>query len=341
MKIFHKYIFPGLYGLLVYFTIRLLVDSWSGNEFWRRPAATNIIEISCSILMGYLCLWAYNRLFSRFDKQYAPSFSYRRVFRELLYVFLVNTLIQNTLMVPMAAVTDNGLQVFDVIDINIVTLLYSFIYYGIKRSNTFLQAYISNQLQLEKITNDQLQTELKFLKAQYHPHFLFNALNTIYFQMDTDVRGAKKTVEKFSELLRYQLYDQQQMVSIRSEINYLQHFIDLQQVRSSARLQLQVDIDKSFNGEQVYPLLFLPLVENAFKYAGGKFRISIQMKKQDDSIYFCVENSMPVPFAALREGGIGLENLQRRLALLYPGKHVFTTGIQEDTFCAALKLTLS
>ncbi len=72
------------------------------------------------------------------------------------------------------------------------------------------------KLLVEKITNDQLETELKFLKAQYHPHFLFNALNTIYFQMDEDVGEAKKSVEKFSELLRYQLYDQRQTVPVRT-----------------------------------------------------------------------------------------------------------------------------
>ena len=85
------------------------------------------------------------------------------------------------------------------------------------------------------------------MKAQYHPHFLFNALNTIYFQMDEDTEGAKHSIEKFSELLRYQLYDQQQQVPIMQEIEYLQSFIELQKIRSTDKLKLNVDFDKKLN----------------------------------------------------------------------------------------------
>ena len=341
MKNFWKYIFPPLYGLLVYFTIRLLLDSASGMKFWHRPLLLNTIEMTTSAAMGYLLLWLYKKLFLYFDKEWQTNFSYRRIAKELLWVFIVNQVVQNMFMTPMAALTDDGLQFYDVVDINTVPLLYAFIFYGVVRSNTFLQAYIQNRLQLEKITNDKLQTELKFLKAQYHPHFLFNALNTIYFQMDEDVEEAKKTVEKFSELLRYQLYDQQQTVSISNEIQHLQNFIDIQKLRSSEKLQLDVCFDKSLNGEQVYPLLFLPLVENAFKYVGGEYQINMELKKQPDGISFCIENSVPSEVRFERKGGIGVENLKRRLALLYPGKHTFTAKIKEDTFLAELKLTLN
>lgn len=339
MKIFWKYFFPPLYGLLVYFTIRLLTDSVSGMKFWYRPLQLNIFEMASSILMGYLFVWIFNCLFRYFDKKNQSGFSYKIILKELLYVFIINQLIQNIVFTPMAAFTDDGLQSFDLIDINVIPLLYCFIYYGVRRSNSFLQAYINNRLQLEKITNDQLQTELKFLRAQYHPHFLFNALNTIYFQMDMDVEAAKKTVERFSELLRYQLYDQQQMVSVTNEIQYLQNFIALQKIRSSRRLQLNVSFDEALHDEQVYPLLFLPLVENAFKYVGGNFYINIHLKKQDHEISFCVENSIPDKISFEEKGGIGLDNLKRRLELLYPGKHTFSAQIKEDSFLAELKLT--
>jgi sensor histidine kinase YesM len=139
--------------------------------------------------------------------------------------------------------------------------------------------------------------------------------------MDENVGEAKKTVERFSELLRYQLYDQQQTVSISQEINYLQNFIDIQKIRTSERLQLHTYFDTALNGQQVYPLLFLPLVENAFKYAGGDYKINIDMKLQPGSIEFSVSNSLPQQVQSKKENGIGLENLSRRLALLYPGKH--------------------
>ncbi len=338
MKIFWKYFFPPLYGLLVYFTIRLLTDSVSGMKFWYRPLSLNTIEIVTAMLMGYVLIWIFNRLFRYFDKKIESGFSYKIILKELLYIFIINQVVQNIVLTPMAAFTDDGLQSFDIIDINLIPLLYCLIYYGVRRSNAFLQAYINNRLQLEKITNDQLQTELKFLRAQYHPHFLFNALNTIYFQMDIDVQAAKKTVERFSELLRYQLYDQQQMVSVINEIQYLQNFIALQKIRSSRRLQLEVVFDEALHNEQVYPLLFLPLVENAFKYVGGDFHIHIYLKKHEDEISFYVENSIPDKISFEAKGGIGLDNLKRRLELLYPGKHSFTAQVKENSFLAELKL---
>lgn len=341
MKVFWKYIFPAIYGMLVYYTIRLLADSSSGMRFWYRPLLLNTIEVVCSIIMGYFFMWAFNQLFRHFDEKRATDLSYKRIAQELLYVFVVNLVVQNATMLPMAAFTDDGLQWMDVADINVIPLLYSLIYYGVRRSNIFLQAYVQNRLQLEKIANDQLQTELKFLRAQYHPHFLFNALNTIYFQMDEDVTAAKKTVESFSELLRYQLYDQQQTVSILQEIQYLQNFIDLQKIRSSAKLQLCVCFDKELHEEKVYPLLFLPLVENAFKYVGGSFHIRMQMTKQANEVCFLVENSIPDHIPFTQKGGIGLDNLKRRLELLYPGMHALTMQKKEDSYLAELKLTLN
>ncbi|NLR62560.1 histidine kinase [Chitinophaga polysaccharea] len=340
MKIFWRYIFPAIYGALVYYTIRLLTDSLSGMRFWHRPLRLNITEVGMSILVAYLFLWLLNVLLRYFDKKWQSNFTTGRIARELGATFLLSIVIQNLFLTPLAALTDDGLQWFDLADINVIPLLYALIYYGFRRSNGYLQAYVQNRLQLEKITNDKLATELKFLKAQYHPHFLFNALNTIYFQMDEDVAAAKKTVERFAELLRYQLYDQQEMVDISSEIQYLRHFIDLQQIRSSSKLQLSVHFDEQLGSQQVYPLLFLPLAENAFKYAGGHFKVNIAMQQADDGILFSVSNDIPAHVPGAKTGGIGLENLKRRLELLYPDKHTLTTQIQDNTFVAALKLTL-
>jgi two-component system LytT family sensor kinase len=341
MKLFWKYYFPPLYGLVNYFTIRLIQDTMSGMHFWERRWLLNGGEMLASMIGAYGIIWVYNRLFRYFDTHWSPVFSYKKIARELLYVFLVNLVYQNAIMTPFVALTDDGLQLSDFADINIVTLLYNIIYYGMVRSTKFLQAYMENKILLEKITNDKLQTELKFLKAQYHPHFLFNALNTIYFQMDEDVRGAKKSIEKFSELLRYQLYDQQHTVAVSQEIHYLEHFIALQQTRSSEKLKLKVDFDNSLNGQQVYPLLFLPLVENAFKYVGGNYNMQVTAAANNNHISFKVENSVPVEIPVKKETGIGLENLQRRLELLYPGRHQLIIERKADSFSAVLTIELN
>lgn len=340
MKFFWKYIFPPLFGLLVYATIRVINDTVSHFKFWHRDWTINTLEICCSLLMGYIINYALQRLFKKFDKEIKNTFSYKQVLKELLWVFVMIELCINAVFTPMAALTDDGLSWGDVATINIIPVLFSLIYYVIVRSNRLLQAYINNKLLLEKTANDHLQTELKFLKAQYHPHFLFNALNTIYFQMDESVAEAKKTVEKFSELLRYQLYDQQQTVPVSMEIQYLQNFIELQKVRTSSKLQLHTTFDESLNSEQVYPLLFLPLVENAFKYVGGEYKMCISLRKQNNELIFIVENSVPEQISFQKTGGIGLENLKRRLELLYPNKHSLITRKRNNSFIAELKLNI-
>lgn len=347
MKRFWKYAFPGLFGLLMYITVRVLNDTLSHFKVWKRPWSITAIELVFVIGSGYIIMYAFDKLFQRFDQKLQHNITFKTVLRELLWVVIIVFVINNTIVTPMVALTDDGLSWGDFANINIIPLLYCLVYYGVVRSNKLLHAYINNKLLLEKITNDHLQTELKFLKAQYHPHFLFNALNTVYFQMDDNVAEAKKSIEKFSELLRYQLYDQQQTVPISSELHYLQNYIDLQQVRSSDKLQLTVNFDSSLNGQQVYPLLFLPLVENAFKYAGGDYHITIEAKNANNQIHFSVENSTLTVTDWIKEtssqprNGIGLENLKRRLELLYPGQHTFTVIKKENSFFAEIQLQLT
>jgi two-component system LytT family sensor kinase len=339
MKFFKKYIFPALYGLLVYFTVRLLHDTVLDIHFWKRPLSLNAIEIACSLLTGYVSIYLFERLFKFYDKRWPLQLSYQNFVRELLILVGTNLILVNLILTPMATLTDDGLSWADFSDICMIPTLYAVVYYGIARSRTYMMAYVDNRIQLEKLTNDHLETELKFLKSQYHPHFLFNALNTVYFQMDDDLPGAKNSIEKFSELLRYQLYDQQQQVSVIKEIEYLQSFIDLQKIRSSNKLKMEINFDKDLNGQLVYPLLFLPLVENAFKFIGGDYRLIIKTELTGKQIVFRVENSVPAfEQPIIREGGIGLENLRRRLDLLYPQKHSLYTKKENGTFIAELKL---
>lgn len=332
-----RVIFAGsIYGLVTYFTIRLLLDTVTGMKFWQRTWQLNTMEIGVCIVAGWLFVIGQDFLFRYFDTHWANEFTRKRILKELGAVTLFMLLIQNVLILPIPAFTDDGLQVFDFADVNVIPLLYGYIYYGLRRSNAFLKAYVDNRLKLEKVMNDRLQAELKFLKAQLHPHFLFNALNTIYFQMDEDVHAAKKSVELFSSLIRYQLYDQQQTVPVRQELDYLESFIRLQQLRASEKLSLQVYFDPALQGQIIYPLLFFPLVENAFKYVGGAYQLKINASLKGNLIVFKVENDIPP--AIHKTGGIGLENLQRRLELLYPGSHSLEIERSETAFRVRLEL---
>jgi two-component system LytT family sensor kinase len=335
MKQFLKNIFPAFYGLLNYFTIRLLQDTDSHSHFWGRPWQTTATEMAISVVVGYTVLFGVRRICRYNDNKTVKS----SLTTELLAVMALSMAVNNLVLVPTAAFTDDGLSISDLAEINVIPLLYTILYYGIIRSRTYLRAYVQHQLLVEKLTNDQLETELKFLRAQYHPHLLFNALNTIYFQVDDDVPGAKQSIELLSELLRYQLYDRQHQVSIKQELDYLQNYILLQKVRASKKMALHIDFDAALAGQQVYPLLFLPLVENAFKYIGGKYGISIKAEPEAGGLLFKVENDLPGQYQPNKENsGIGLENLKRRLELLYPGKHTLTLDRHADSFVATLQL---
>jgi two-component system, LytTR family, sensor kinase len=339
MKFFWKYLFPPLYGLLIYTIIRLVSDLTNGYEFWKRSLRLNLVEVLGCMLLSYP-LTRIPRYYERRFSKAQRSFTLGRVFREFGTVLVTGIVVAiGASSVIHVVGNDYPIGIDDLTIVSVIISLFMMLHYSILRGNSFVRAYVEQKLLVEKVRNDQLATELKFLKAQYHPHFLFNALNTVYFQMDEDVAAAKESIEKFSELLRYQLYDQQQMVPVSQEIHYLANFIQLQQTRSSEKLQLEVSFDEQLDGQQVYPLLFLPLVENAFKYVGGDYEIRISARVDGPAIRLEVGNSVPDQVPIRKEGGIGLENLRRRLELLYPGKHSLIAEKKGTHFDAALTVT--
>ena len=207
--------------------------------------------------------------------------------------------------------------------INVTGALLAFLYYIMIRNRILFKSLIEQSLQLEKVKVDQLETELKFLKSQYHPHFLFNALNTIYFQVDENNKVAKQSIEQLSDLLRYQLYDIEKEVTMEQEINYLRSYIAFQQLRMSERLMLDLYFDPQLKEQKIHPLLLQPLIENAFKYVRGDYKIKLEIKVDGNQIQSEIKNSISSSpsTANKKEKGIGIENLKRRLDLLYPEKY--------------------
>jgi len=340
MKFFWKYIFPPIYGLFFYTIIRLVSDLTNQDKFWERRLEQNLAEVIGVMILSYPLFRIPQRFVNKFEKKKRPD-TFRSVlleFGEILGVAII--LATGGCCIIHVAANDYPIGIDDLVIANVLLSLFMLLHYAIIRGNSLVKALIEQKVLTEKLRNDHLNTELKFLKAQYHPHFLFNALNTIYFQMDEDVAAAKQSVEKFSELLRYQLYDQQQTVPVSQEMKYLENFIRLQQARSSERLRLETHFDPRLEGQQVYPLLFLPLVENAFKYVGGEYNLDITAALEADRIEFRVVNGIPsnIPESTRADKGIGLENLRRRLELLYPGRHTLIAEKKDQQFSAALTL---
>ena len=214
----------------------------------------------------------------------------------------------------------------------------AFMFYLVMRNSKVTEEYNRQTLQLEKTRSNQLETELKYLRAQYHPHFLFNALNTIYFRIDEKNTDAKNTVELLSELLRYQLYNMEEKVAVSKEINFIKTYIQFQQLRMTNRLAINAYYDSALDKQKIYPLIYQPFLENAFKYVSGEYCINLEMKLDDKQIIFHLENSLPEqsPQTEKSTSGIGIENARRRLALLYPERHQLNIRREEKSFIVEL-----
>lgn len=202
--------------------------------------------------------------------------------------------------------------------------------------------------QLHVVENEKVSTELAFLRAQINPHFLFNVLNTIYFQIQKDNSEARNSVEKLSEMLRYQLYEcTTDMIEISKELAYIENYVAVQQLRMEAGTDLKLMLPRDIGSFKIAPLLILPLVENAFKHISNykdpsknKLHISISIDLESQFVVDVVNtyNSSVGTDILQNSSGLGLKNLERRLALLYPGRHSITRRRNENTYETTLKI---
>lgn len=187
------------------------------------------------------------------------------------------------------------------------------------------------------------EAELQNLKSQLNPHFLFNTLNNIYALIAIDSDRAQYAIHDLSKLLRHVLYDNNQhWVPLDHELTFMKSYIELMSLRLSDKVRLDIHIPDSGNNILVAPLLFITLIENAFKHGispSGKSFIEVHFEIDDKVVSCVIENSYFPKKDNDRSGsGIGLENLSKRLELLYPGQYRLHTGRVEDRFVAELKL---
>ena len=202
--------------------------------------------------------------------------------------------------------------------------------------------YFQRQL-LQRIEIEKLNTELDYLKSQINPHFLFNSLNTVFFQIDKKNIVARDTLSKFSDMLRYQLYEcNGSEVLAEKEITYLKNYVDLQRLRSNENYFIEFSSPDNLNGCTIAPLILMPFVENAFKhvshFSDAPNQVKIQISQVGERFEMRVLNTMNKTGDTL-PGGIGLKNVQRRLHLLYPNRHRLTISDEQGLFEVNLQLT--
>lgn len=184
------------------------------------------------------------------------------------------------------------------------------------------------------------QSELDFLKSQINPHFLFNSLNNIYSLIYHRSEHALTAVDKLSGLLRYMLYEKSTKVPLRKEIDYIQNFIDLQKMRYNFEFPLDLILNIEDPEVEIAPLILIPFLENAFKhgqYSPGGVPLKVHLSASKTALLFNVCNAKNNSQKD-NSSGIGLENVRRRLDLLYPGSYEWTTDETAESYCITLKI---
>lgn len=207
----------------------------------------------------------------------------------------------------------------------------------------------ANQKEKEtiRLEKEKLDSELKFLKSQVNPHFLFNALNNIYSLAVIQAPQTPESVMQLSEILRYMVYDSnEEKVPLKSEISYINNFVELKQLKDSRGMDVTLDLAEANRNLMIAPLLLIPFVENAFKHSKienlKNGYIKVTLKSDAEWVVFQVVNSIPQNnFTKDKVGGVGLENTKKRLELLYPnGQHELEIKQTGDQFAVILKIAI-
>lgn len=216
---------------------------------------------------------------------------------------------------------------------------------GFSSGMAIIQRLKKNEVKQKEIEKARVDSELAFLKNQISPHFFFNSLNSIYALIAIDKDKAQQSVEKLSVLMRYLIYDSNiETVELKKELDFTWKYIELMQQRLSPKVKLEVNIEKTPPDVKIAPLLFIPFVENAFKH-GISYRqdsfISMSLRTDENYVIFESKNSIPaINESKEKKGCVGIENIKKRLDLIYTDSFELKINNTEKEYSVMLKLPL-
>ncbi|MFC6102153.1 sensor histidine kinase [Olivibacter domesticus] len=334
----HQYGFAALFWILYFLYEWLSVASM--NSEYRRYFISACLMVPTTFLASMLTVHVY---FAKLYLKNKRRWFWIAAISTMCVLLLVRRLFYYYYIYPLYY--PEGMQqpfiyvpklVIDVVNMYLIVGLYSLIY--------FFRSYYEQQKLTATLQKEKIRSELELLKLQVHPHFIFNTLNNIYsFSLQQKPKTAD-LIHRLSSFLDYNLYKaKDNTVPLSKEIEYLQHYIELEKIRFGNRLDVSLNILSEIEKFNISPMLLLPLVENAFKHGAGKLqqdawiRIDISVKR--DVLTVKVENNcLEYSKNGTESAGIGLENVKRRLEILYEGGHEFSVLKESGTFLAILKI---
>ena len=202
------------------------------------------------------------------------------------------------------------------------------------------------QQETQQMAREKANAELQLLKAQIHPHFLFNTLNNIYFFTLTASQKAPEILMKLTDILRYILNEcNQPLVPLEKELKMIEDYMALEKIRYGDRLKMVLEISGDYSYKMIPPLLLIPLVENSFKHGASKMLVqpwvNLNITIEEQSLYFLLSNSRPDEICPSQHNGhIGLNNVKKRLQLLYPAAHELNIAEGTQSFEVFMKISL-
>jgi two-component system, LytTR family, sensor kinase len=344
-KFFSKYHFDHILGFLFVYVVVF--------TSYRRLGYSNAVAGTWRpYLMGFAFVLAI-AIPLYFSRLYLlPVLLYKKKNRKFVVSFIL-TIILSTAILYMVTflVLDNGTKAFRSLIFDPISITFNFLFFVAFPSITgvafrILTEQINTKIAYEQSLKEKKQAELDYLKSQLNPHFLFNAINTVYFQVDESVPAAKKTMETFSEMLRYQLYEcNEDNIPIEKEINYIQNYISLQLLRRDDNYKVNFNYAGVIDFG-IAPLLLIPLVENAFKYWSSYSDMDniITISISTDSGYFNFEVQNTTETGKENKltdnAGIGLANVRKRLSLIYPASHKLVISESENNYKIMLTIKI-
>jgi two-component system, LytTR family, sensor histidine kinase AlgZ len=225
-----------------------------------------------------------------------------------------------------------------------ITTIFIILFVGMLK---FVEDWFELEAKKKEIENEKLIAELRFLKAQINPHFLFNTLNNLYYLATVSSPKTPEIIDKLSQMMRYMLYDSNHpKIAISKEIDYMKNYIDLEKLRLENKLPIKFDIKGDITSKQIVPLIFITFLENAFKHGVSNVSndafVNISIELDGDNCRYFVENSKLIKPEKINEkSGIGLQNVKRRLELSYPNKYSLNVSETDTIYKVDLSLTLN
>ncbi len=231
-------------------------------------------------------------------------------------------------------------------DVRVARTVFAFLMIcGIAVAIKLLKEWYAENRRRKETEKEKLAIELEMLKAQVHPHFLFNTLNNLYSLTLTKSDKAPVVVTHLSDLLRYMLYEcNEKEVALSREIEVLREYAELEKLRYGNRIDVGFTIEGNIYALKIAPLLLLPFAENCFKHGVNdeldQCWVNIYLHAEQDGLSFIMSNSFSKAKQKNEMGGIGLRNISKRLELLYPGKYELQMNADDETFTVKLQIKL-